>query len=60
MRKKSELYPKEQKKICDKIIEILTLDDENSVYLYDLDNDSAKSKQIMDLLPEIRTFFSFF
>ena len=59
MRKKSELYSEEQKDICDEIIDIISLDEENSVYLYDLDNDIDKTQKIMDLLPKIRTFYSF-
>ncbi len=31
--------PKEQEEIANKIIEILDLDDKNSIILYDLDND---------------------
>jgi hypothetical protein len=59
MRLKSELYKKEQEEICDKIINILELDDKSSFVLYDLDNDEDKQKKLLDLIPEIRKYFSF-
>lgn len=59
MRLKSELYKKEQEEIVDKIINILDLDKDNSVILYELDNDKNKIKQITDLTLEIRKYFSF-
>ena len=59
MRLKKELYKKEQGKIIDKIIDIIGLDDENSVTLYELDNNEEKQKKIMDLIPEIRKYFSY-
>ena len=59
MRLKSELYPKEQEEIANKIIDILDLDDKNSIILYDLDNDETKKKQLMELIPSVRKFFAF-
>lgn len=59
MRLKSELYKKEQNEIVDKIINILQLDDRNSIVLYKLENDKDKVKKIMDLIPTIRKYFSF-
>jgi len=59
MRLKSELYKTEQLQLCDKIIEILQLDGDNSFLLKDLDNNIDKQKQILDLIPEIRKYFSF-
>lgn len=59
MRLKSELYIKEQDEIVDKIIEILDLDDENSIILYNLDNDKEKQDKILALIPEIRKYYSF-
>ena len=50
MRLKSELYPIEQEEIANKIIDILELDDKNSIILHDLDNDATKKKQLMDIL----------
>lgn len=59
MRLKSELYKKEQEEICDKVVNILGLDDKNSFVLYELDNDKEKQKKLLDLIPEIRKYFSF-
>ena len=59
MRLKSELYKKEQEEIVDKIIGILDLENKNSYTLYELDNNEGIQKQIMELIPEIRKWFSF-
>ena len=59
MKLKSELYKKEQKQIIQQIINILELDENNSITLYELDNDEGKKKKIMNLVPKIRTYFSF-
>jgi hypothetical protein len=59
MRLKSELYKKEQEEICDKIISILELDENNSFILRNLDNDTKKQQEILDLIPDIRKYFSF-
>ena len=48
MKLKSELYKTEQYEICDKIIDILQLD-----------NDKVKQQKILDLIPDIRKYFSF-
>jgi hypothetical protein len=56
---KSKLYKKEQEDICDKVIDILELDDKNSITLYNLDNSKDKQDKIMALIPEIRKYFSF-
>ena len=56
---KSKLYQKEQNEIMDKIINILQLDEDNSILLYDLDNDDSKKQKIMDLIPDIRKYFTF-
>lgn len=56
---KSELYKQEQEEIVDQIIEILELDDENSITLYALDNDEDKQKKIMKLSINIRKYFTF-
>lgn len=58
MKLKSILYKKEQDEILDKLINILGLDDNNSTILYELDNDENKQKQILDLLPDIRKYYS--
>ena len=59
MRLKSELYKTEQLQLCDKIIEILQLDDSRSTTLYELDTNKDKQKKILDLIPDIRKYFSF-
>jgi 4-hydroxy-3-methylbut-2-enyl diphosphate reductase IspH len=59
MRLKSELYKNEQLHICDQIIKILELDDSNSTTLYELDNNKNKQTKILDLIPDIRKYFSF-
>ena len=58
MRFKNELYPKEQKAIKAELLDIIALDDNNNIVLYDIDNDEEKQQRIMNLLPRIRTFFS--
>ena len=58
MRFKNELYPEEQKAIKSQLLDIIALDDRNSIVLNDIDNDDEKQKRIMNLLPRIRTFFS--
>jgi len=59
MKHKSILYKKEQNKLIDKIINILELDNENSIILYNLDNDKTKQYKILELIPEIRKYYSF-
>jgi hypothetical protein len=59
MKQKSVLYKNEQLAILEKIINILQLDDNKSIILYNLDHDVNKKKQIMEMLPEIRKYFSF-
>lgn len=59
MRLKSELYKKEQADITDKIIGILELDDNNTTILYYLDSDKTKQDKIMNLVPDIRKYYSF-
>jgi hypothetical protein len=59
MRLKSELYKTEQLQLCDKIIETLQLDDSKSTTLYELDTNKDKQKKILDLIPDIRKYFSF-
>lgn len=59
MRLKSELYKKEQEEIVDKIITILDLENKTEYTLYELDKNEAVQKKIMELIPEIRKYFSF-
>jgi hypothetical protein len=59
MKLKSLLYKQEQEEIINKIINILELDDDNSIILYNLDNDHNKQNKILELIPEIRKYYSF-
>ena len=58
MRLKNDLYKDEQNGIIDKIIKIIDLDECNSLMLYDIDKDKKKQAEILELLPEIRKYFS--
>ena len=58
MRKKTELYKKEQDDIIEKLIQLLGLDDQMSTTLYELDNNKVKTDAIMKMIPTIRKFFS--
>ena len=59
MRLKCELYKKEQEEIVDKIITILDLENKTEYTLYELDKNEEIQKQIMELIPEIRKYYSF-
>ncbi len=59
MRLKSELYKKEQEEIVDKIATILDLENKTEHTLYELDKNKEIQKQIIELIPEIRKWFSF-
>ena len=59
MKTKKEVYKKEQDEIIHKIISIVGIEDNTQITLYELDNDIIKQKEIMDLIPEIRKYFSF-
>jgi hypothetical protein len=59
MRKKTELYSKEQSILEDKVFEILNLDLDNSITLYELDNDIEKQTKILELIPDIKKYYAF-
>jgi hypothetical protein len=60
MRFKSELYAKEQDNTIDKIIQIIGITEENNtITLHDIDNNETMKLQLMELIPEIRKWFSF-
>lgn len=59
MRLKSKLYKKEQEEIVDKIVTILDLENKTEYTLYELDKNEEIQKQIMELIPEIRKYYSF-
>ena len=42
-----------------KIINILDLDDHKSITLYKLDNDTEKQHRILDLIPDIKKYYSY-
>lgn len=58
MRLKSDLYPCEQGQVRRKILDIIALNTDNTITLYELDNDPEKQKAIMDLIPEILKWFA--
>lgn len=57
MRNKSDLYREEQILIVDKLIDILHLDKDNGITLYDLDNNKDMNEKIMNMVPEIKKHF---
>jgi hypothetical protein len=59
MRLKSELYKNEQFELITKVILILELDNDNSITLYDLDKDKNKQNKLLQLIPDIRKYFSY-
>jgi hypothetical protein len=56
--KLSEKYKDERENICNRIIEILDLDENNSFLLNDLDNDTDKQNAILDMKDEIKKYFA--
>lgn len=59
MRTKKEVYHHDQEDIINTIINILEFNDQKTITLYELDNDLEKQQKIMDLIPNIRKYFSF-
>ena len=59
MRLKSELYKKEQEEIIDKIVKILDMENKTEYTLYELDKNDEIQNKILELIPEIRKWFSF-
>ena len=55
---KTSLYKIEQENIINNIINILDLDDENSITLYELDNNKHLQEQLLSLIPNIKKFFT--
>lgn len=58
MKKKQELYEAEQNALIYRLLEVLDLDNESSFLLSTFDLSEEKQKQIMDLYPDVRKFFS--
>ena len=56
--KLKELYKKEQVDILNQLVDILDINNHPTFILYELDNDTQKQQQIIDLIPNIRKYFS--
>ena len=56
--KLSEKYQTEREEMCNKIISILELDENNSFLLCELDNDTEKQNKILELKEDIQKYFS--
>jgi len=56
--KLSEKYQTEREEICNKIITILKLKEDNSFLLCELDEDVEKQNKILDLKEEIKKYFA--
>lgn len=58
MRLKSSIYQEQQKQIKEELINILKLNENNSIILHELDQDKGLQEQIVALIPQIQTYFS--
>jgi len=56
--KLSEKFQNERENICNKIITILQLKEDNTFLLYDLDEDIEKQNKIMELKDDIQKYFA--
>ena len=56
--KLSEKYPTEREDICNKIITILNLKEDNTFLLCELDEDLEKQNKILELKEEIQQYFA--
>jgi|UniRef100_A0A6C0JIK6 hypothetical protein len=56
--KLSEKYPTEREEICNKIITILNLKEDNTFLLCELDEDLEKQNKILELKEEIQQYFA--
>lgn len=56
--KLSEKYQTEREAICDKLIEIVNLDDDNSFLLSELDENTDKQHAILEMKDEIKKYFA--
>ena len=52
------LYKDQQQDIINKIINIIQLDNNNSFLLFDIDNNQDKINNILNLIPEIKKYFT--
>ena len=59
MREKLETkYHTEREDICNRLISILELDENHSILLNDLENDTDKQTKILDMKDEIQKYFA--
>ena len=59
MREKLSIkYHTEREEICNKLISILELDENNSILLCDLEKDLVKQNKILDMKDEIKKYFA--
>jgi len=56
--KLSEKYPKEREDICNRLLEILDLKEDNTFLLCDLDEDTLKQEKILAMKEEIHKYFA--
>ena len=56
--KLSEKFKDEREEICNKLIEILDLDEKKSFLLNDLDNNADKQNAILSMRDEIKKYFA--
>lgn len=56
--KLSEKFKDEREEICNKLIEILDLDENNCFLLNDLDNNTDKQNSILGMKDEIKKYFA--
>ena len=56
--KLSDKYTEQREEICNKILESLSLNDDNSFLLCELDKDLDKQQKILDLKEEINKYFA--
>ena len=56
--KLSDKYQNEREEICNKLIEILQLDENNNFLLYDLEEDTNKQQNILEMKEEIKKYFA--
>jgi len=56
--KLSDKYQNEREEICNKLIEILQLDENNHFLLYDLEKDINKQHNILEMKEEIKKYFA--
>ena len=58
MPKKKDLNPEKREEICNRLLEILGLDENNCFIRSDMDENEEKQQQIIDMKPEIKEYFA--